>query len=84
MLVAFLTPYKDVKEKDKTWESIRDSFSYTSQWKNSGNPSVNSSMANQYYCHYDFAFTGLAGSTWDLKLGTADKGYAGFVANGCN
>ena len=79
-----LTPKGNVVEKNRTWNSIKNTFSHDTQWANSGNSTVDSSMANQFYCHYDFAWTGEAGPTWDLEPSTPDRGYLGFVLNKCN
>lgn len=79
-----LTPRGNVGGEAQVWNSIQNSYSSNFQWASSGNPSVNSSMKNQYTCHLDFAFTGLAGPTWDLEPSKPDKGYWGFVAGGCN
>lgn len=80
-----LTP-KDgnVGEESQVWNSIKTYFSHDSQWARSGNSTVDSSMYNQYKCHLDFSFTGMAGPTWDLEPSKPDKGYAGFVASMCN
>ena len=43
------------------------------------------SMRNQFYCHWDWVRIVQADKpSWNLDSGLPDKGYSGFVQDGCN
>lgn len=79
-----LTPMGNVIYKDANWDSIYQTFHNSSYWQGSGNPTVDSSMYNQFVSHYDFSPYGDPGPTWDLEPSRVDKGYWGFVVDKCN
>lgn len=77
-----LTPVGGSFSKPDAYSSIRGAFSHKSQWAKSGNATVDESMKNQLYCHYDWA--GSFKVPWNLEPSKPDKGYAGFVLDLCN
>lgn len=70
--------YETVSTKEKLFNSIQFLFIQDWQW-NRQNPT---SMANQFYCHYDFGRT--MKSPWNIEPSKPDKGYWGFVEGLCN
>lgn len=77
-----LTPIKAIFKYDDAWNRVRLAFKDSTQWKNSGNSTVDSSMYNQYVCHYKIA--GTIKTPWNLEPWKPDKGYDGFVNARCN
>lgn len=69
-------------DKDKSWQEAVRFFQYHPMYREEQNPSKYMSMYNQYGCHVDYA-RGFK-TPWNIEPWKEDKGYWGFVLNGCN
>ncbi len=69
-------------DKDGAWLEAVRYFQYHPMYTEISNPTKYQSMYNQFLCHADFA-RGFK-TPWNLEPARQDKGYAGFVASGCN
>lgn len=77
-----LTPREAFFDYNTAWNHVKNEFKNDTQWANSGNSTVDSSMYNQYVCHYKYA--GTLKTPWNLEPSRVDKGYSNFVSSACN
>lgn len=69
-------------DKDGAWSEAVLYFQHHPMYTEISNSTKYQSMYNQFLCHADFA-RGFK-TPWNLEPAKQDKGYAGFVARGCN